>query len=803
MFRNCLAAALRHLAKSRLYAAINVLGLAAGFAVALVIALFARHELTYDRFLPDHENILRISAAFTPPGATPLVIDPTSPEVARYLREKHPELGTVVRLSGGDRHGVSAGNVEVVMSINWADPEFFDVFRFPAIAGDPAATLRTPDTVVITRAAARRLFSRDDVVGESITLDRQHAMRVSAVIEDLPPNTHLAFEMVASSRSMLSPYAGFDSTPINLSKPWGSYTYWHRKPGVNVASLKAALDELLDSSPVPEGATPSRQTVTFSILPIADIHLSPFGNAPMNRRGSVSLVYGLGLTAALILLIAGINFVNIATARAMRRATEVGVRKAAGATRGHLIVQFMGESLLYAGIGAVLALALAEWLLPLFNKLSFSNVRMDYAAAIACVAALALLIGLLAGAYPALVLASFRPALVLKGARERQRSGLLRQGLVMLQFAMLILLVTCIVVIFRQTRFAMEMAALIDTDRVIAIEGACERPSFVEAVRSLPGVESAACSQAAPFNWVIAQSFGEVRPGMRVSFARSPVDFGFFELYGLKPVAGRLFAREHGTDLFDAPQRAPNVAPATVLINQSAVKRFGFASAQEAVGEFLNLNGRERTSQIVGVVPDFPITTIREPIDAVIYVAQPSGFNLLSIKLRAGQESATLDGIDAAWRKHGKPLPSGRFSVTETRRMVYVGLVSQGQVFGLAAAIAGTLACLGMFGLAAFMAERRTREVGIRKAMGAAPTDIVRLLLWHLSRPVLLANLIAWPLAFFVMRAWLRSFPYRIELEPWMFLAASAAALLIAWLTVLAQAWRVSRAAPVAALRYE
>jgi putative ABC transport system permease protein len=294
-----------------------------------------------------------------------------------------------------------------------------------------------------------------------------------------------------------------------------------------------------------------------------------------------------------------------------------------------------------------------------------------------------------------------------------------------------------------------------------------------------------------------------VRPGLRVSFARSPVDFGFFELYGLKPVAGRLFAREHGTDLFDAPQRAPNVAPATVLINQSAVKRFGFASAQEAVGEFLNLNGRERTSQIVGVVPDFPITTIREPIDAVIYVAQPSGFNLLSIKLRAGQESATLDGIDAAWRKHGKPLPSGRFSVTETRRMVYVGLVSQGQVFGLAAAIAGTLACLGMFGLAAFMAERRTREVGIRKAMGAAPTDIVRLLLWHLSRPVLLANLIAWPLAFFVMRAWLRSFPYRIELEPWMFLAASAAALLIAWLTVLAQAWRVSRAAPVAALRYE
>jgi putative ABC transport system permease protein len=575
---------------------------------------------------------------------------------------------------------------------------------------------------------------------------------------------------------------------------------------VSVASLESALQEMLDRAPVLDNTrdpTGNRHSITFSILPIAAIHLSPFGNAPMNRRGSASLVYGLALTAALILLIASINFVNIATARAMRRSIEVGVRKAAGATRGHLIVQFMGESLLYALIGAVLAVALAEWLLPLFNKLTYSSVGMDYPTAITCVAVLALIVGLLAGAYPALALASFRPALVLKGARERQRSGLLRQGLVMLQFAMLILLVTCIVVIFRQTSFAMEMAALIDTDRVIAIEGACERASFVEAVRSLPGVEVAACSQAAPFNWVIAQSFGEIRPGMRASFQRSPVDFGFFELYGLKPVAGRLFSRDHGADRFDAPQRAQGAVPATVLINQTAVKRFGFPSAHAAVGEYLNLGRSERTSQIVGVVPDFPITTIREPIEAMIYVAQPSNFSLLSVKLRAGQESATLDGIDAAWRKYGKPLPSGRFSVTESRRMLYVGLISQGQVFGVAAAIAATLACLGMFGLAAFMAERRTREVGIRKAMGAAPSDIVRLLMWHLSRPVLLANLIAWPIAFLVMRGWLRSFPYRIELEVWMFLAATAAALLIAWLTVLAQAWRVSRAAPVMALRYE
>jgi putative ABC transport system permease protein len=799
MFRNCLAAALRHLAKSRLYAAINVFGLAVGFSVALVTALLARHELTYDRFLPDHENILRIAAAFSPPGAAPLVVDPTSPDVGRYLRENHRELGTVVRLAAGDRRGVSAGNVEVIMPISWADPEFFRVFRFPAISGDPDAALRTPDTVVLTRASARKLFARDDPVGESILVDRQHTLRVAAVIEDIPPNSHFAFEALASNRSKLSPYLEFDSTPLNLSKPWASHTYLHLEPGATRAALDAALNELLERAPTSTGA---RQTITFSILPIAQIHLSGFANAAMNRRGSASMVYGLGLTAALILLIASINFVNIATARAMRRGIEVAIRKTAGASRGNLILQFMGESLLYAALGGLLALALAEWLLPLFNKLTYSNVLMNYPVLIGAVLGLTLLVGLLAGVYPALVLSSFRPALVLKGARDRSSSGLLRQGLVMLQFAMLTLLVICIVVIFRQTRHAMEMAALIDTDRVIAVEGACERPSFVEAVRALPGVQTAACSQAAPFNWVIAQSFGEVRPGMRVSFSRSPVDFGFFELYGIRPMAGRLFSRDHGTDVLDVPPGTPT-APATVLINETAVKRFGFASAQAAVGEYLNLAGRDRSTQIVGVVPDFPITTIREPIDAVIYVVQPRAFQLLSIRLRPGRESATLDAIDAAWRKHGKPLPSGRFSVSESRRLVYLGLISQGQVFGISAAIAGTLACLGLFGLAAFMAERRTREVGVRKAMGAHPSDIVRLLMWHLSRPVLLANLIAWPLAYLVMRSWLRSFPYRIELEPWMFLAASGTALLIASLTVLAQAWRVSRAAPVTALRYE
>lgn len=801
MFRNYLAAALRHLGKSRLYAAINVFGLAIGFAVAMVITLYVRQELSYDRYLPGYQNLYRVSAVFAPQGAPSLAADPTTPDIGRWLRTEYSEFGQTVRIGLEGAHGVTAGDRESSESIHWADPEFFDVFRFRALAGNLTSALQAPDRIVLTRAAAQRLFSRDDPIGESILVDRKHTMRVAAVIEDLPPQTHFGLEMIASNRNALSGYLSFDSTPYRISKPWGSHTYLRLNPGVPLARVRDALEKFNSASPDPEGRPSPLQ---FSILPIADIHLSPPSNASMKRRGSASLLYGLSLTAAVILLLAGINFVNIATARASRRALEVGVRKAAGATRGNLIIQFVGESLLYALLGALLALALAEWLVPLFNKLTYSEVVVDYPTLLVTALLTALLVGVLGGIYPSLVLSAFRPATVLKGARDGGRSGLLRHALVLLQFAVLICLLFCIAVIFRQTRLAVEMTERVDTRRVVAIDAACDQRSFVEAVRSLPGVEGVACSQSAPFNWTIAQSFGEVHPGVNLTYARTSVDFGFFELYGLAPLAGRTFSRDHGADVFTSA--APDdrrAAPPAVLINETAVRRFGFASPEQAVGQYLSLNDREATSQIVGVVPDMPISTIQETIDATIYMNRPDTMRLVSIKLRAGSEVRTLEAIDAAWKKYGKPLPSERFDVTEARQFLYAGLTSQGQTFGVASAIAAILACLGMFGLASFMAERRTREVGVRKAMGAERADIVRLLMGQLSRPVLLANLLAWPLGYVVMRSWLNGFQYRIDLAPWMFIAASAVALLIAWLTVLTQALRVARAKPVEALRYE
>jgi putative ABC transport system permease protein len=520
----------------------------------------------------------------------------------------------------------------------------------------------------------------------------------------------------------------------------------------------------------------------------------------------------VALVGALIVLMAGVNFVNLMTARAGRRAVEVGVRKLVGADRRDLVIQFIGEALLYAALAGVIALAAAEAMTPGFNAFLGRHMAFPYALALPVLLGLVLLIGVLAGLYPAMVLSSFRPANVLKGKLVRGSGGaVLRQGLVGFQFAVLIGLVVATAVIWRQTVFATRESLRLNSDQMLMISAPCFPDALRQEIAVLPGVAGVACSADAPLSNHLVTDV-HLPGGQLVNIDANNVGFGFFELYGLRPLAGRFFSQAHRGEAMSAAEDRPSRVEA-VVINATAARELGYARPADAVGKSFNwMHDKDRSTgqlfqvhpaRIIGVVDDFPISSIRSRIEPTAFYVQPDQQTYLNVKLKGRDIPETRKAIETLWSKLGFSGRINAFFLDEVVQARYRDVTQQGQLFGVFAGIAVFIACLGLVGLAAFATERRTKEVGIRKAVGASAFDVLRLFLWQFTVPVLWANLLAWPLAFLAMSRWLQGFAYRIPLTLWPFVLAAAAAVLIAWLTVFAQASRAARARPVTALRYE
>jgi len=472
-----------------------------------------------------------------------------------------------------------------------------------------------------------------------------------------------------------------------------------------------------------------------------------------------------------------------------------------------LIAQFIGDALLYVILSMTLAFALVELLLPLANAFLGRTIVFDYwrePVLLGAIVALTLVVGLAAGAYPAFVLSAYRPAAVLKTGKSRSgRVRGVRTLLVTLQFAILIGLVVAAGVVYCQTRYALTNALRVDMDQVLLIDGKC-RTALEQTLRSLAGVRAIACASDTALNLDVNQGQVILPDGRQIYLYRSPVDFDFFAFFGVKPVAGRLFSERFGADAVSPDPAAP--WHPSLIINEQAARMLGYASPQAAIGNRVRLLGdtdKALPSEIVGVVPDISFKTVREPVGPTAYYVDPSQGRRLSVRLDGKRIPETLAAIDRAWRQSGPPQPINRFFLDAHLQELYVDVIRQGQVFAGFAGLAVLIACLGMFGLSAFTAEQRTKEIGIRKAMGAETGDILRLLLWQFAKPVLWANVIAWPVAAYLMERWLQGFAYRIALPPWLFLAASAFALGIAVATVLTHAFLVACAKPVTALRYE
>ena len=820
MLRNYFMAALRNLTRNRLISFINIAGLAVGLAAATLVALYVRYERSYENFIPGYENVYRFSVDIRMSLEKYDHRDESSQHVAGWLKLDFPEVERVARFNETWR-AVTTEDRSFNEQVFEGDPDLFRVLPIPAVAGDLQASLDQPGNIAISRAMARKYFGSEKVIGRKLKLDEGRPFIVSAVFEDLPGNSHLNFKLVVSALGQ-SGIASEDGMPADNLGSMNLHTYVRLRPGARIASLRARLPDFMKRH-----FAMFHDAFSPQILPIADIHLSPGVKRALRPRGDPRAVQALGLVGVLIVLIAVFNFVNLTTARAAYRGVEVGVRKLAGARRRDLALQFVGEALLYVAVAMLIAMSLVELALPAFcalldpgeNISVAPSITFDYwrnPSLLLAIVGTTLLVGALAAVYPAMVLSSFSPATVLKNSKLQGSGGAtVRQILVVLQFTILTALIFATIVVYRQTKFALHSALRIDTDQVVIynlqMESASGGPPgmpFRNALAAIPGVVGVTSSGVIPTIGISPFTQFSDQKGEMAMLRVDVVGENFFDFYRVRLLAGRTLKPSLATDHFVV---AAARRPLSVVANESAVRKLGFAGNADAVGKILRPNGSWPYQNapapdpvtIVGVVADFPTNSVRTEIEPALYFVFEPFLVMVSIRISGQRIPETLEALRATWKKVGQRHPQVGWFLDEHYRQLYADVILQQKTLTLFASCAVFLAALGLFGLSIYTAQRRTKEIGIRKVMGAGTADVMRLLLWAFSKPVLWASLIAWPVAAWLMLRWLEGFVYRVPLGWWWLPIASLTALIIALMTVSAHSYAVARQQPAGALRYE
>jgi putative ABC transport system permease protein len=823
MFRNYFVTALRNIARHKLYSFINIAGLAVGLACAVFIILFIRDEISYDKWIPGDENLYRVETTINDPGQAPMIISGSSYPTAVAMGQQIPEVTGITHLTG-QRPTVMIGNRLFSDQFHVVDPNFFQLIKLPLVEGNPVTVFSQADAVVLSQSRARKYFGDGEPLGKTIILSEnrcddlgancqvtQYAMKVTGVMRDLPHNTHLDMDALFPTTSNADPMSQPEKGRWFNTHGWA---YARLAPGADpnavADKMKPIIDRSADPSVMAALHLKSSSILQVRLVPFQDLHLSTDRYGGMKTPGSWTTLYGFAVIGILIQLVACFNFTNLATARATMRAREVSLRKVMGATRRQLIIQFLGESLLMSLFALLLALAVVEVLLPSFDQFLGRPITFNYLSdwpVLLGVVAIALASGLLGGAYPAFVLSGFRPAAILRANQARQGgAGWLRTMLVVLQFAVSIGLGIAALVIFAQISFARNMDLGFRKDNLVIIGARSMSPqtrdTFERALRTVPGILAVTGSSYVPFdgnnsNTDVHAPGGTSNLTMRVV----QEDPDFPQTYGIKLLAGRLLDRNRGSDATSGPF-IPTYSGQSfnVLINEAGAKAFGF-TPQNAAGKHVFLHNTEVT--VAGVLADFKWAGMKEPVKPTMFYNDPVQNAVISIRLRGSDSAQTLIAIDRLWHRFAPTIVIQHRLLSADFDKQFLNDDRQGAIFGLFVAIAIFIACLGLFGLAAFTAGRRTKEIGIRKVFGARTREVIFLLLWQFSIPVLVANAVAWPLAWFYLNNWLEGYPYRISLGPAYFLGTGAVALLIAWATIFTHARRVASANPINALRYE
>jgi putative ABC transport system permease protein len=832
MWGNYLTLGFRSLMKNGTYAFINIAGLALGLAACLLLLLYVRYETTYDQWLPDAGRVYQVQSVNTDPETGRVTISQgTHGAAAAPLRKDFPQIEYAVRADGSQL--VLTRGAEPVFADVWmTEPDFFRILQLPFLQGDRDTALNDADALVLSRSEAIRLFGTLDVVGRTITNIRRgkkYEKRITGVFEDLPNNSHLNIKNVG--RISEEAAAGCSWGCINGS------VYVKLRPGASVEPIHAGLPawEKRNIPPQDVGGQKVSEGDRFDwrLVNVKDVHLSGAEGEPEKPINDRTTIITFTVIALLILGIASANFVNLATARAGQRAREVALRKVLGASRKQLIVQFLGESLLLTAIAMLIALSLAELVMPWLSVFLNADLKLAYMGAeglLATVVGLWLAVGLAGGLYPAFFLSRFQPGAVLKANRsnaEPPGTGRVRSALVVAQFAVSIGLIACTIVIYAQTQFVRTTDAgyrreglftVSNMDRAALVPVA---ETVIREAQRIPGVQAAAGAAIFPASGTTLNSSviipGRTKPATIGWYSVSPE---FFETLGLKLLAGRTLSPRYANDTIrisdvimdegDAlknRQRELAARGGNIVVNRTAAKQMGFADPSLAIGKTVRVATfpdeiGTLPATIVGVVEDSRFRSMREPPEPMIFYNDGLYLRLV-VRYEANDPEAVRQAVGQVWRRLAPDVPYEADYAEAELAELYRTDRARGISFAGFSVLAVVIAALGLFGLAAFTADRRTKEIGIRKVFGATVTDIVKLLAWQFSKPVILANLIAWPVAWWIMRDWLNQFDARIALTPGPFVIAGLIALGIAIGTVSSHAIRVARTNPVHALRYE
>ncbi|AQR73564.1 FtsX-like permease family protein [Sphingomonas sp. LM7] len=819
MWRNYLTIALRLLARNRVYAAINIGGLALGLAGCLLILNYVRYERAYDSWMPDSSRVYQVQSTLHPPAQPAVQLQSSSYPLYERLPAGFPQIEAMTSLAAGKTVTERDGQ-PVFLDATTVDAGFFTVFALPFAQGSAATALPDTNSIVLTQREAIRHFGTAEALGKQLSLGAgsgKRDYRVTGVLRDLPRNTSLRLAILFRRDP--------NQTPAEL-RGWGNFNQHHYiklRANADVAAINAALPgwekraiptEVIDGKPAAMS-----DLIDLHLVSLTDLHLGGTQEGALAPGGDPRTLATFAIVALLTLGMAVMNFVNLSTARAAQRAREVALRKVLGASRRQLIVQFLGESLVMAGAAMLIALSIVELATPWLGAWIGADIRIAYTGpggmlwpALGLFAAT----GLLGGLYPAFYLSRFQPAEVLRANRasvETPGNGRFRTALVVVQFAIAIGLIASTIVIVSQTRFVERVDPGYRRDGLVQIDNAWRftQGSEYEAARAamlaIPGVAGVGRTEL---------GLGSTQKTLRLMQLPGATDYISMGLYGIDAdllrtmdvnlLAGRRLGDRFAADRVGGSEADLVSRGINVVVNRAGAARLGYRTPQAAIGQSVRVAAYGLVlvpSMIVGVVEDTRFRTARDAIEPIVYVYAPERTSQVLVRYAAARPAEVMAALNKVWRRFEPEIPFEARFADDIVREIYAADRARGALFASFSGLAVLIACLGLYSLAAFATERRTKEIGIRKVLGAKVRHIVRLLVWQFSRPVVLANLFAWPIAWWAMRAWLNGFDVRVPLGPTPFAVAGLLALAIAVATVAGHAMRAARANPVHALRYE
>ena len=803
MLKNYFKITLRNISRNKLYSGLNIVGLAIGLACCILILLYVHDELSYDRFHDNADSIYRVEPTVTTSERT-MYLSVNAHVQGPILKEEFPEVLEYVRFSSYGKKVIEYENISFSEEkFVYTDESVFTVFSFDMILGNPKEALVNPNTVVITEEMAEKYFGSDDPMGKSLKVNYNALFTVTGVIKNIPSSSHLKPDFLASFSTLgLEP-----STNIaqDLLSSMNYYTYVLLQEGTNYLEMEKKITEGINRY-IGAMLESLGGSIEFGLQPITKIYLHSDRELESEQMGDITYVWLFSGIGVFILLLACLNFMNLSTARSANRAKEVGLRKVVGANKSQLVRQFLGESMILTLISFVLAIVLVLMSMSFFRNISGKDILMNSLlnpAILAGFVGLFLIIGLIGGSYPAFFLSSFKPVEVIQGKLKRgAKSSTLRIVLVSFQFAVSIILIIGTFTVNTQMKYVRSKNLGYDKDHVIMIqmrknETRQKYEAIKEAIQRSPNVINVSASSTSPLGYSDFSAYHAVgKPEDEISmFWAQMVDENYIDTYKMEIVRGRNFSKEFTSDKEEA-----------IIINEAAVKKLGWQDdpINQKIERFTSMTERQAYT-VVGVVKDYHFQSLHQQIEPMmLYYTSPYGnFSLISVRVRPENVQETITFLETTWKQFDTQYPFEFSFVDDQYDALYRTEVRLGKLFSYFTTLAILIGCLGLFGLTSFTTEQRTKEIGIRKVLGASVQGIIYLLVRDFTKWVFLAVVVAWPIGYLVMNSWLKNFAYRANLGVWIFLSSALLAFMISIVTVSYQSIKAALANPANSIRTE